>query len=98
MNKVSNWAASEGIKSGDVVALVLDNNPEYVITWLGLAKLNIVASLVNPHLRGAPLKHSLLACSARHFIVSADHLHAVQEMRNAPEFSVFFSMILRVSF
>jgi hypothetical protein len=35
---VANWAASEGLVQGDVVGLIMDNRPEYVITWLGLAK------------------------------------------------------------
>ena len=36
-NRVANWALSEGLERGDVVALLMDNRAEYVATWLGLS-------------------------------------------------------------
>lgn len=87
-NQVANWAASQGIKSGDTVALMMDNSPEYVITWLGIAKLNAISSFINPHLKGAPLKHSLSICNARYFIIYKEYIQAVRDIRTPDSFPV----------
>ena len=67
--KVANWGITEGLVQGDVVGLIMDNKPEYVITWLGLAKIGVVTALINTHLIGSPLIHSLSVCKANHFII-----------------------------
>jgi len=49
----------------------MDNRPEYIFTWLGLAKAGAIIALINTNLVGRPLVHSLTVCKARHFIVGA---------------------------
>jgi acyl-coenzyme A synthetase/AMP-(fatty) acid ligase len=37
---VANWGREDAqLKAGDVVALFMQNRPEFFITWLGLAKV-----------------------------------------------------------
>lgn len=38
-NRVARWAQAQGLRRGDVVALLMENRPEFVVHWLGLAKL-----------------------------------------------------------
>src|SRR6201999_1680493 len=38
-NRVARWARGQGIGHGDAVALLMENRPEYVATWLGLLKV-----------------------------------------------------------
>jgi acyl-coenzyme A synthetase/AMP-(fatty) acid ligase len=64
-----------GFVKGDVVALVCTNRPEYVMTWIGLARLGVVTSLVNTNLRHEALKHSLNVCNPHAVIVSIDLIH-----------------------
>ncbi len=71
-NRVARWAAGAGVKQGDVVALLMENRPEYVATWLGLLKVGAVAALINTNLRGTPLAHSVAIAGAKHAIVDAD--------------------------
>jgi fatty-acyl-CoA synthase len=71
-NRVARWASAQGIGRGDVVGLLMENRPEYVITWLGLAKLGAVTALLNTNLRGNPLAHSLDVADAKHLIVGAE--------------------------
>jgi fatty-acyl-CoA synthase len=71
-NQVARWATAQGIERGDVVALLMGNCPEYIITWLGLAKIGAVAALLNTNLRGQPLAHCLGVAEAKHVVVSAD--------------------------
>ena len=41
-NKVAWWAADQGIGAGEVVALLMENRPEFLATWSGLAKLGAI--------------------------------------------------------
>jgi len=61
-----------GIQRGDTVALMMDNRPEYVAIWLGLAKIGIVTALVNYNLRGNPLLHALQIVNSKAIIFSSD--------------------------
>jgi fatty-acyl-CoA synthase len=49
---VANWALSAGLKEKDVVALMMDNRPEFIFMWLGMAKIGVLTSLINTNLRG----------------------------------------------
>ncbi|HEY0107824.1 MAG TPA: long-chain-acyl-CoA synthetase [Rhizomicrobium sp.] len=71
-NRVARWAHANGIGRGDAVALLMENRPEYVATWLGLLKAGAVAALINTNLRGAPLAHSIAIAGAKHAIVGAE--------------------------
>lgn len=71
-NQVARWALDQGLGRGDVVALLMENRPEFVVHWLGLAKLGIVTALINTHLTGRPLAHSLEIAGARHLILDAE--------------------------
>jgi fatty-acyl-CoA synthase len=71
-DRVAHWAVQSGVKPGDVVALLMENRPEYVMTWLGLLKAGAVAALINTNLRGTPLAHSVSIAGARHAIVGAE--------------------------
>jgi non-ribosomal peptide synthetase component F len=58
-NRVAHWALAQGLKKGDVVALLLENCLEYTAIWLGLAKLGVVSALINTQTRGQSLLKSL---------------------------------------
>lgn len=87
-NRIARWAVRNGIGRGDVVALLMENRPEYIVTWLGLLKAGAVAALINTNLRGVPLAHSISIAEAKHAIVgtelAATFLEAVPQMTPAP--------------
>ncbi|MDP6977153.1 MAG: long-chain-acyl-CoA synthetase [Myxococcota bacterium] len=68
-NRVARWAQAQGIAMGDVVALLMENRPEFVVHWMGLAKIGAVTALINTNLSGHPLAHSLGVSKARHLIL-----------------------------
>jgi fatty-acyl-CoA synthase len=68
-NRYAHWAHTQGIGRGDAVVLLMENRPEYLMAWMGLARLGAVAALINTNLRGQPLAHTLEIASARHAIV-----------------------------
>jgi fatty-acyl-CoA synthase len=71
-NRYAHWGAGIDIRRGDVVALLMENRPEYLIAWLGLLKLGAVVALINTNLRGFPLAHSIGVAEARHLILGSE--------------------------
>ena len=71
-NRFARWTREIGLGKGDVVTLFMENRPEYVMAWLGLVKRGVVAALVNTHLAGQPLSHSLAMAGAKHLILGGE--------------------------
>jgi len=71
-NRVAHWALAEGLKAGDVVALYMENRPEYVATWFGLSKLGIVTALINNQLTDESLAHCVNIAEAKAVIAGED--------------------------
>ncbi|KAH9520442.1 hypothetical protein Btru_060800 [Bulinus truncatus] len=67
--KVANIAKSWGLGKGDCVAIMIQNEPSFIWTFLGLQKLGIAVALINYNLRLQPLIHSVLAAEPKYFIV-----------------------------
>ena len=76
-NRVAHVARAAGLRAGDCVALLMENRPEFIETWLGLAKLGVVTALLNTNLRGPPLRHALDAAGAAHRVVGSECLPAL---------------------
>lgn len=71
-NRFANWALAQGLKPGDAVALFMQNRPEYVACWSGLAKVGVVSALINSNLQGAALAHCVKIAGAKAVIVGAE--------------------------
>ena len=57
--------AGLGVRSGDVVPVLLPNSADFVITWFALCRLGATACLVNTASRGPALAHALGLTNAR---------------------------------
>jgi len=59
-NAVGHWASSaaSGVRPGEVVALLLETSPEYIMLWLGLCKAGVLAGLINTNLTREQLAHA----------------------------------------
>ena len=73
-NRVAHWAHGCGLRVGDRVALLMQNRPEYLFAWAGLAKLGVVVPLINPNLRGDTLRHVLEGADTQWLIVGEECL------------------------
>lgn len=71
-NKIANIFKEQGFRKGDTVALFLENCPEFVCIWLGLAKLGIIVPLINTNLRDQSLLHSINVAEAQAIIFGGD--------------------------
>ncbi|KAK7576246.1 hypothetical protein V9T40_012532 [Parthenolecanium corni] len=81
-NKIANVFYNAGLRKGDAVALMMDNSPEFVCTWLGLSKIGVVTALINTNLRQTSLAHcvNISKCSA--FIFDLQLLNAIKEIKD----------------
>jgi fatty-acyl-CoA synthase len=66
-----------GVRRGDVVALVMSNAPDFLVSAWAIAKLGAVASLVNTQLSGASLTHAVRSVSPRAIVAGREHLPAI---------------------
>ncbi|CAG9825429.1 unnamed protein product [Phaedon cochleariae] len=87
-NKVANVFKSHGYKKGDVVALFLENKPEFVCMWLGLSKLGVITSLINTNLRLTSLVHSVTVAKSQAIIFGSELSEAVTEILDKIESKV----------
>jgi fatty-acyl-CoA synthase len=71
-NRVAHWARARGLGHGSVVGLLMENRPEYLAMWMGLAKLGAVTALLNTSLRGEALAHSLRTAGCTELILGAE--------------------------
>jgi fatty-acyl-CoA synthase len=77
VHKYTRWAHCEGLLPGDVAGLLMLNSPEYFAIWLGLTGAGVIVALLNTHLLGEPLKHSINLVAPKHLIVGAEFVDAV---------------------
>lgn len=70
---LGHWGRRNNLQVGDVVALMMDNRPEFIITWLGLCKLGVITAFINFRLHGASLKHVIDICQAKMYILGERH-------------------------
>lgn len=68
-NQYGRWALANGVRKGDVVALLMRNRPEYFAIWLGIAGVGGVVALLNTNLVGESLSHCLNTVAPMHVIV-----------------------------
>jgi len=73
-NRVAHWALDAGLRCGDVAALLMENRPEYLASWLGLAKVGVTVALINTNLSGRGLRHALATSEARHLVLGSECL------------------------
>ena len=88
-NRIAHWALSEGLSRGDVVALLMENRPEYIGIWLGMSRIGVVSALLNTNLKGERLAHCMREAGARHMIVGVEMAEAaasaLTELADVPQ-------------
>lgn len=92
-NRVAHAALAFGLKRGDVVALMMENRPEFLMVWLGLAKVGIITALLNTAARDRVLKHALGQTGARALIFGtecAEHIATLAESDRPETLLEFF--------
>ena len=68
-NQIAHFLKLQGLRSGDVIALFMENRPEYLIYLTAISKLGATAALINNAQQGKVLTHSLNLVAAKAVIV-----------------------------
>lgn len=58
-NRYADIALQQGLKKGDVAALMIENRPAFFYAWLALAKIGVIAALINTQSRGRALQNAI---------------------------------------
>lgn len=81
-NRIAWYFKRKGFKPGDVIALLMETQPEYVFIWLGLAKIRVTSALINNNLKGAQLVYCLRIAECKAVIFGDEMSTAVKEIQN----------------
>ncbi|MDP1776025.1 MAG: long-chain-acyl-CoA synthetase [Moraxellaceae bacterium] len=71
-NRISHFFLQQGLRKGDVAVVLIENRPELLATVLGLAKLGVVAAMVNTSQSGKVLTHSVNLVEPKAIIAGAE--------------------------
>uniref|UniRef100_A0AC34RSE6 AMP-dependent synthetase/ligase domain-containing protein n=1 Tax=Panagrolaimus sp. JU765 TaxID=591449 RepID=A0AC34RSE6_9BILA len=70
-NKYANFYRGRGYKKDDVVALFVENSPEFLAIWLGLSKLGVITAWINTNLKMEQLGCLIKVSKAKSIITSS---------------------------
>ncbi|MGE5403391.1 MAG: AMP-binding protein [Candidatus Saccharibacteria bacterium] len=73
-NRYADYFTSQGFVKGDVVALILENDPEYLAAVTGLSKIGVISALVHIGLRAEVLAYAINVIDAKAVIVGHELL------------------------
>jgi fatty-acyl-CoA synthase len=71
-NQFAHWGQSIGLKKGDTVALFMENRPDYIAFWAGMAKIAVRTALINYNLAGAGLAHCIKVADCRAIVMNPE--------------------------
>ncbi|WJR35055.1 long-chain-acyl-CoA synthetase FadD6 [Mycobacteroides immunogenum] len=78
-NRYAATLASQGVRCGDVVGIMLRNSPEVVLLMLAAAKLGAVAGMLNFNQRDNVLAHSIGLLDAKVLVADSEFVSAIQD-------------------
>ena len=73
-NKYAQWFLKNNLAKGDVVALMMENRPEFLSCWIGITQVGGTVALINTNLSGQPLDYSLGISQANNLILGSELL------------------------
>ncbi|XP_061590537.1 long-chain fatty acid transport protein 6-like [Cololabis saira] len=74
------FGAAARLRRGDVVALLMSNEPDFVCAWFGLSKLGCTVAFLNSNGRARSLRHCVLSCRATALVVGPDLVPLLEEV------------------
>jgi fatty-acyl-CoA synthase len=81
-NQYARWGLSQGLRAGDVAALLMLNSAEYVAVWLGLTRIGVTVALLNTHLAADALLHSIRIVAPRLVLVGGELASRLDAVRS----------------
>ncbi|XP_056121553.1 long-chain fatty acid transport protein 6 [Rhinichthys klamathensis goyatoka] len=70
----------DAVRTGDTVALLMSNEPDFIAVWFGFCKLGCAVAFLNTNIKPRSLLHCLNCCGAKLLVVGADLLGSLEEI------------------
>ncbi|XP_029920590.1 long-chain fatty acid transport protein 6 [Myripristis murdjan] len=74
------FRAEGALRKGDVVALLMCNEPDFICVWFGLCKLGCEVAFLNFNIKSQSLLHCLQSCGADTLVVGADLANLLEDL------------------
>uniref|UniRef100_A0A3Q0RNU9 long-chain-fatty-acid--CoA ligase n=1 Tax=Amphilophus citrinellus TaxID=61819 RepID=A0A3Q0RNU9_AMPCI len=72
-NRLANvFLEKVNLRKGDCVALLMNNEPDFLCVWFGLAKVGCSVAFLNTNIKSKSLLHCFNCCGAKALIVGSD--------------------------
>ena len=84
VNRVAALFEKQGVRSGDVVGLLMENRPEMLVCVAAAVKLGAVAGMLNFNQRDAVLTHSIGLIKPKLMVTSAESVAALETTPFSP--------------
>lgn len=68
------------VKKGDTVALLMNNEPDFISVWFGFCKLGCAVAFLNTNIKSRSLLHCFNCCGAKQLVVGADLLDNLEDI------------------
>ncbi|KAM3599199.1 uncharacterized protein V6R79_001669 [Siganus canaliculatus] len=68
------------LKKGDCVALLMNNEPDFLCVWFGLAKVGCSVAFLNTNIKPKSLLHCINCCGAKTLIVGPDLVSGLDDI------------------
>jgi len=74
--------AGQGVKKGSHVAMLMENCPEFIYTWFGLALLGAVEAPFNPFHKGSLLEYLINYSDAEILVISSSFIDEIRSVED----------------
>ena len=78
-------ALASGLRPGDVGAVMIENRPEFFYAWLGLARIGVIAGLINTSAQGVALAHAVRATQAKVLFIGDECMEQLCATEGLPQ-------------
>ena len=79
-NKIAHVMNSLGLSKGQTCAVMLPNSPEFLATWLGLARLGVIEVPINVAYRGDLLAYILNKAECKAIVISSQWVERLEDI------------------
>uniref|UniRef100_A0AAX7U1W6 long-chain-fatty-acid--CoA ligase n=1 Tax=Astatotilapia calliptera TaxID=8154 RepID=A0AAX7U1W6_ASTCA len=83
-NRLANvFLEKANLRKGDCVALLMNNEPDFLCVWFGLAKVGCSVAFLNTNIKSKSLLHCFNSCGAKTLIVGSDLVEDLDGILNS---------------
>lgn len=82
-NRVANGFTGMGIKKGDHVAILMENCPDFIFAWFGLAKIGAIEAPFNPFHKGKILEYLINYSDAEILVISSSFIEEIAAIEDS---------------